>query len=566
VPRRRAVLDLSPSRLELTVWTGSGTPQSKAERISVTEFNETWPRALEVISQHLNPLVKAIGAAGAETTILYHAPTSVVLTTPVPSTAGPKQALLAARLALGDAANRSLAENPHDLERVWRDDESTVAEAAEHAHVLSFADAEETAEALVRTARAAGLHTVGLVPAETVGLTCAVDAALERSKASAETVIALYFGEHVCTLVAARKGRLRFVRRMGTGTETLVDALAREIRPANAAPVTLDHAQAATLLYRRGIPARGQAFDPESGIDADAVLPLVQPVLQRCIIELKQSLRFGLDETERAGAKLIVLGVGSRIGRLPQLIAEQSALSLVEHEAPAKSDLPTSSADGLIHDWVQGRQLKVRLLPASARRMQTARRARRGMFVGFAAAAALVAYAAFDVRMDLAAQNKRIDAANARLEAAKPIAELNTRLIAAQTGVSAAKQRMLTRLSSASPWDAAMVALSRCTPDAIKITEFELTFERGKPVCRLTGRTPLPATGDANAVMRSFLDSLATVPLVKSTRLGATQRADSDTGPIQSFEMTITLVELPAFANDPRPDLASLQPDTEDPQ
>ena len=567
MPRRRAVLEISPTRLEVTVSDGNAAASSKAERVSFAEYNESWPKPMESFSAALTALVQNVGAAGAETTIIYTAPTSAVVTTAVPANAGPKQAMQAARLALGDAANRSLAGNPHDLGRMWRDEDDS-AEQAQHAHVLSFADAEETAVAIVRAARAAGLSPLGLIPAESVGFLAAIDTALEKSKATPEAVIVLYCGEHISTLAAATKGRLRFVRRVGISVELLIDALAREICPTTpgAAPVTLTHDQAAEVLFRRGIPVRGQEFDPQTGLDADSVLPLVQPVLQRCIVELRQSLRFGLEEAERTGARLVVLGMGSRIGRLPQLIAEQTAMNLTNQDpASAGESAPSSSSAGLIHEWSSGRQFPMRLVPASLRREQTARGVRRGMFVGFAAAAALVVFAAVSVQMDLSSQGGRINAAKTRLENAQPLTEQNTRLMALQGGIASAKQRMVARLSTAAPWDAAMAALAQCTPPTVKITECAMIFDKGKPICRLNGRTPLPVTGDANAVMRSFLDSLATVPLVKSTRLGATQRADSEIGPIQSFEMTITLVDIPAFAGDARPDLATLQPDAENP-
>ena len=559
MPKNRAVLELSPSRIELTVFDGSTAASPHAQRIETVDTGDNWTKTLEPLAGPLAALVKAAGATGLETTILYHAPTSTVLTTAVPATTGPKQGLLAARLALADAANRPLATNPHDLDRVWRDadpDASTQG-GAQSAHTLGIAEAEETAIALVRAAQAAGLKPSALFPAEAIGLASAVDAALEGSKTG--TAIALYLGEHLSTLAAATKGRLRFVRRIGIGTEMLVDAIAREIKPttAGAAPVTLTRVQAAALLFGKGIPVRGQAFDTDSGLDADAVLPLVQPLLQRCIVELKQSLRFGLEEGERAGAKLFVRGMGARIGRLSQLIADQASLTLSDPPSTT-SEFPASTQAGLIHEWISGRQIGLKLVPSALGREQAARRTRRGMLVGFAAAALLIAWSAIDIRMALAAQNKKIEAARVRLESARPIMDLNRKMLGAQAGVANARQRMAGCLSMATPWDAALAALSLCTPDTVKISECDMTFDRGRPVCRLTGQTPMPTSGDANAVMRSFLDALATIPLVKSTRLGATQRAESDNGPIQSFEMTITFVDLPQAASDEGAGIASI--------
>jgi len=566
VPKRRAVLDISASRLELTVLSGNEVASSHSQRVSIPEYSENWPRSLDSAAAQLASLVKSAGAAGLETTIIYQSPSSAVLVAPVHAGAGPKQARQAASLALSDAANRQLPDSPHDLERIWVDPDAEGPEAApRQAHFLGIADTEEGCAALARLVKDAGLSPSGLIPVECLGVVAAVDAAIEGSKASGSACIAISCGEHVSTLVAATAGRLRFVRRIGIGSEMLVEALAREVRTSGpeGKTLTLDRAQAAELLFRNGIPSRGQPFDTELGIGADAVLPLVQPVLQRCIVEIKQSLRFGLDEKERGGAKLIPMGLGSRIGRLMQLIAEQCALT-IEDKAAASPKEPSSTACGPIRQWMTGRQFTVRVLPSFMRRQQAARRVRRGMLVGFGAAAALIAFNAFNVRMELDAQLKRVEKARTNLESTRPITDLNLRMIAAQTGVANAKQRINARLSTSCLWDGAMVALSQCTPESVKINECHMTFVGGKPVCRITGQTPMPATGDANAVLRSFLDALGSVPIVKSTRLGATQRADSDAGPIQSFEMTITFVDLPAVTPDARPDIASAS-DTEIP-
>ncbi len=550
--RRRAVLDISASRLELAVFNGGDAPAVHAQRICIGDIGENWPACLEAVTPQLAAMVRTAGAMGLETTVIYQAPSSAVLVTPVHAGAGRTEAQQAASLALADAANRALADGPHDLERIWHDPEPTGDKPEvpnRQSHFLGIADTEDSAAALAKFIRAAGLSPVALIPAEAIGLVAAADAAVERSKSSKGTAIALHVGEHISTLAAATSGRLRLVRRIGTGTEMLVDALAREIKPAapDAPPVTLDRTQAAAALFRNGIPVRGKPFDESIGVNADAVLPLIQPVLQRCIVEIKQSLRFGLDEKERGGAVIIGLGTGTRIGRLVQVIAEQCGLGA---ETPAlgepASGPPSSTAGGLIHSWTHGRSLSVGLVPAFLGREQTVRRVRRGMLVGFGAAAAFVVYSAVTVRMDLAAQLKRVDTARVSLEAAKPMTDLNAKMMAAQFAVAGAKQRISSRMAAATSWDGAMFALSQCTPSTVKINECQMLLDHGKPVCRIVGQTPMPSSGDANGVLRSFLDALGGVPLVKSTRLGATQRIDTDRGSIQSFEMTISLHEIPS--------------------
>lgn len=550
--RRSALLDISASRLELTVL-GGDTPAVHAQRINIPDMTENWPGCLESVVPQLSALVRSSGAMGMETTVLYHAPTSAVLVAPVHAGAGRAQAQQAAMLALADAANRPLATGPHDLERIWTDPESKDPDApTRQAHFLGIAETDDAAAALARCIRAAGLNPTSFIPAEAPGLAAAVDSVIERSQSSNSTAVSLYIGEHTSTLAAATSGRLRLVRRIGIGSEMLIESLAREIRAASpdAPPITLDRAQAADSLFHNGVPVRGKAFDEARGINADAVLPLLQPVLQRGIVEIKQSLRFGLDEKERGGAAIVGLGLGLRIGRLINVIAESCGLTVESASTAPAASIPTSTAAGILHTWTSGRRLNLSLLPSFLGKEQTAKRIRRGMMVGFGVAAGFVIYSAVTVRMDLDVQRKRVESARTSLEESRPMTELNLKMLATQNGVANARQRIASRLSLATSWDGAMFAIAQCTPASVKISECQMLLDQGKPVCRIVGQTPMPTSGDANATLRGFLDALNGIPLVRSTRLGATQRIDTDRGPIQSFEMTISLHDLPAGPSD----------------
>ena len=520
---------------------------SRAERLAISDFADAWPGVIESLSTRLKALVTALKAEGLSTTVIYHAPSAAVVVSPVPKSTPAKEAIQAGKLSLADASNLLLPDHPHDLERLWFDAEPTQPVKGDapplSAHVLGIADSEAAASAIARFVKAAGLRPTALIPAECISFAAAVDSAIERSTSSAKSAVTLFCGEHTSVLAAATAGRLRFVRRIGLGSEMLVEALAREIRIGDGAPLTLDRAAASELLFRCGIPVRGQAYDAQSGLTSDAVLPLVQPILQRTLIEIKQSLRFGLDESERGGAGVVGLGLGSHIGRLVQLFADQAGLK-AEPIAPADGQ-PSSASRGLIHSLATGRQLQLRLLPSSLVAEFTTRRVKRGMYVGFAGAAAMVAMAAVNVRSELPKQNARVDQAQAALDSARPVMELNSKLVSAQAAVANARQRIAVRMSDSAPWDAVLAVLAKATPTGVRISEAQMSFDGHKPICRISGQT-VPSQGDGNAVLRAYLDALSAVPIVQSTRLGATQRGETEQGTIQSFEMTVALVELPS--------------------
>src|SRR5262249_38213525 len=153
------------------------------------------------------------------------------------------------------------------------------------------------------------------VPADAAATIGAV--ASVRDKPASDTVCAgFYFGEHSSVLAAMMNGRLCFVRTLGLGVDALVDALTRPIRvrqgPEGFRPrVTLERGAARDLLLAMGVPGPDVVVDPQRGIDGSAVLPLLQPVVQRICIEVKQSLRFGMEEAAgKAPVRLTIVGPG----------------------------------------------------------------------------------------------------------------------------------------------------------------------------------------------------------------------------------------------------------------
>lgn len=560
MPSRTAILEISPSRVELTVLAGRSVAATKSQRIASADYTENWSNAVSVLVPVIRSLVAAVSAHGLKTTVIYQSPTAFVLAVPVPSRVGSAEAYKAARLALADASNLSLTDNPADFEVLCSDPKGSKDDsAAAQTHFLSVADAERTVAALGAAMTEAGLVPVRMIPADAIGFHAAVESALERSRATSKCCVSIMCGEQGSVLAAATGGKLRLVRRIGIGCETFIETLTRDIRVAGSdTPLKLDATQASELLFRSGLPARGQPYDATLRLEPEAVLPLVQPVLQRCIVEIRQSLRFGLEEKDRVEAGLIVRGIGGNIHRLSNLIGEQCGLTPIECVLPTTDQKsPSSTERGLIRHLLDSKSLLCGLLPSAVRNQMTARRVKRGMLVGFAAAAVALGFSAFNASVELKEVSKRVESARVALEHAKPLAEMNTKMISAQSGVTLARQRIESKLGHTAAWDAALVMLSQCTPPTIKIGDVQMVMEKGKPTCRITGHTPLPSSGDYNASLGPYLDAIGSNPVVKSTRLGSTQRADSPKGPIQSFEITITLVEIPGTGVDRAPGIAS---------
>lgn len=277
--------------------------------------------------------------------------------------------------------------------------------------------------------------------------------------------------------------------------------------------------------------------DAARGLSGDAILPLLQPSLQRVVVELKQSLRFSLSEQERERARFYGAGPGTGVPRLLALIAEQSGVKLEGTES-------AGAHDGNIGAWVSGNAPEVNLLPRSLRGARLTTRLRRGLWVGVAAGLAVLAADAVVIRKELGQVNSTNSKLRQRLDAAKPSTDIQNRLVGAQAGLAAAKEQMASRLGNAASWDAVMVMLSLKTPETIRLSQVQFLMDNDHPVCRLAGQAPLEEQSKAS--LQAYMDALTAVPIVKACKLGATQRGEGMGGVVQHFEMTLILVDLPA--------------------
>lgn len=557
--KRSVIIEVSPSRLEVAWMQGGRTGASKQERLSAPAFTEDWRGVLGSLGPRLVSMVAELGAAGAEATILYSSPSACTGLFSCPLSAGRHQAARAARLALAEAADFPLSANPSDVVTLATDRPGGEIKAGQ-IHTLGLADSDASATSLAEWARLAGLRPVRLIPVEAVFIAAATEAAL-RLSGTQGTAVVLHVGDHGTVLAAATAGRLRFVRQLAVGVETFVGAMS--------SPASMEerigpyNEPGAKLAFELGIPTRDQALQDGPGSQAAAILPAVQPILQRCIVDIKQSLRFGLDEQSRKQARLMGTGPGAAIPRLLHVIAEQADLKLEPLAKQAESPDTRSSA-GAIAQWTAMRPLAVNLLPRALDLEITVKRLSRGMWVGFAAAGVLLASGAVLVRSDLAQERKENNALKARLEAVRHALELGSRVSEARTGLAATKVRIAARLGETTSWDAAMAMLAAQTPPTIKLTEATLSVVQGRPTCRLTGYTARLTQSEANTSLKAYLDALSAVPLVQSCRLGPTQWSQSTDGAArQSFEATLVLVAIPPQAGGTPSDLTSVTPGEE---
>lgn len=543
--KNRVIIELSPARLQLAVVRGRTLVAMQSSRLAPPAQGDRNDLDFATSQVLLQAMVKELNAGGLEATVLYSNSTATAGVFSCAVSAGADATTEAARLALADSAEFNLELSPFDLIRLCADEPLKGGEAdaqvVAQTHTVGVADTDRAVAAIFAWVAQSGLIPTAVVPINAVGLSECVEVAISASRVDSKAVaVALHLGEHSSLLAGATRGRLRFVRQISLGVEALVDAVLSAAREAS---ISVTPAEAADVLMKFGIPQRSQELSADGRLTGAMVLPLIQPVLQRMVVELKQSLRFGVEAAEREHVHLSGLGPGSAVAKFISVIAEQSgamsALDGGDGSAAAQSACVTQT-------WLGSSIAGLGLLPRQMTSTVEASRMRHALWVGAVATGLLIGVDAWSTSLDLRQQELNLAQLRSRLEAARPVAELSQRLTALQSAVARASAARDARFRMLPDGAAVLAMLARHTPPNIKLMHVQVLSEDQVPVCHVSGRATALNGVDPDATMRAYIDSLSGVPLVLDCKMGGTRRgATTEGNAMQTFELSLRLVDVP---------------------
>lgn len=397
-------------------------------------------------------------------------------------------------------------------------------------HVLAMAVGARVVEDIAGAGARAGVRVEGVLARESL----LIGEAVRRLQDFDGRVTVLLWVDETETVIAIAEGaRLALVRHLGVGLRALIQMISK--MPLEDGRATVGTARAEEWLGVVGVPAPDDALPGDGGLHGALVLPALEPALQRIALEARQSLRFALGEGARAEARLALAGPGARVRNLAPALAARTGLPLVQDRF-----------DGAATDVAR---LAVR---AAARGLVVRPRARREARerVGFRAALAagvgvVLGLGALDWReanesivsdrAALAALGARDGEGGAPDTSAQSIA----RRAASVRVVNLAHEH----LGRVAPCAAFLGALANATPPEITLTSARLT--RGE-AATIRGHVAIDAGHDASAVIHDYVVRLRACPVFAGASLAGVRREFSDNRPVQAFDITIEVVELPA--------------------
>lgn len=538
MPRKRILIEISPHRFDAAIVCGGEIVARLGESSQFDSKIESLSALLDCAKPLLLAFASSHGLKRSKATVLYSSTSASFGVFSCPVSIGNSKALEAATLALEESADFSLIDNPHSITRLCTDAPQLSPDDthSQMIHVFGLADSDNVADQICQWVHDCGLRVQVIFPAEAIAMLAAVEAAMTpRSK---HTRIVLHMSDDNAVLAAAHNGSLRFVRTIGADASAFIDAMTGDIKTSGSAGSTiqLTRRQAATLMFDVGIPQSGSEMDPARGINANDVLPLLQPILQRCVVETKQSIRFGLTREEREHALFAMTGVGARIPGLAELIARQTGVDL---DGGVSSDDGTGSALGsysALDDPPAG------LVSVSVRSNHRLHRLQIAMGIGLCAGLLLLGLDAAMTDAKIKSVQFASQTLEHRLASTLPAQQASQRLAHSEALIAKANLSFAQVARGQTRWDAVLALLSMTASEQITFSRMHMSQDEGRPMCSLSGEIRADSEQAARDAFANLVAVLSDAPIVEHCSIASTAKDRTDPG-VQRFELRLSLRE-----------------------
>lgn len=539
-------IELLPDHIDIALRRGCQVVDSRRIKLDLPGEAGEWRKALRNAADLIAAAVIDLNAQGSWARILFRSPTQAVDLTGV-TMSSTAQAEEAAALDCLGGLSYSMDQAVYSTRAMSKD----TAGEPRKTHVLVAADRADVVETLFDVFEGASLRIESATPIDAAMTALVTQRALRRTTPCQGW---LYVGEQSSFFLIAGDGRLHFGRSLNLGVDTLARTLTRPIRVrGQEEPVELDLAVASAIIHQCGIPRGEQIVHEPLGLTGTQLRPLVQPVLQRFVVELRQSLRFALPDQNLADLTITLLGPGGGIAGLDGLVADELGVHAQRGESDSTTNRETPGSPGseLFDLTEDGGLLRgLTILPPARARVRRAKEMRRWLIAGTAAALMLVGMDALqkstqlDAARDQAAQLKLSDSQDGALLATQ------LKLTNAMASLTKLENAVTEAMQANVSYGLVLHDMSTRTPTGVQLTNLTFSGRDGKSLCAVRGYATQKnsSTSDVDSeesVLRSFITKLEASPLVSQVTLHNVERSTLMGRPVETFQVSVEYVPMP---------------------
>ncbi len=513
-----------------------------SRRVPVTLPAEpiAWVKAVHGLSNQLAGAARELGLPKAPARLLYRSPTQTVDLASFDLRSA-DQACAAATLPTADSLPYQFNSAVIESAAVGRDTSGP----QRRWHVVVTADRIDIVRALVELVQSAGLIFESATPMDAAIMSKLVRHALRHGGPQHAW---LHFGQNSSFFILGGGGRVRFKRSIGLGVEALVQSLARPIRVPDEESVQLDQETARLVLHEHGIPETDEVVVTRTNLTRQHIMPQIQPVLQRYVVELRQSLRFGLPDGGRKAIEITVTGPGSTIPGLIELMGWELQLKFnvdaryadYDYRAPAGpgSELRDAAEDPRLLGYLN-------LQPQATAQVRQMSRLRKWLWAGAAATLALIAGDALRLQMRLGLVREQADTLKTTVVELTSLGQTKARVEKSVVAMHAVEKLIAEEVGARADMRAILQELSRLAPESVKLNTVRFAQEGRSITAKLYGRALQANDGSGKTDVEPFIDALKGSPLFRNPTLRNVERVVFPDGLGERFEASFDAILAP---------------------
>lgn len=517
-----------------------------SRRITMKLPNEptAWAKELKGCTESLKRATEELGVKGARARVVYRSPSQAIdlASFELRSAA---QACAAAVLPAAEQLPYSISAACIEAAVVGRDRSGS----ERRWHVVVAADRIDVVRNIVALVEAAELKFESATPVDAAIMAALVRRALRFAGPRHGW---LHFGKFSSFFILGGEGCVRFERSIGLGVETIVQSLTRPIRmPDRDDPLELQYDTAKEIVHKHGIPADDEVVHDELKLSRQQIMPLIQPVLQRYVVELRQSLRFGLAEEDREAIEVTVSGPGSAIPGLADLIAWELKLHFTAdpHYAGYDYQDPATKAGELVEAIADQSFLNLATLqPPEVAQRRRVSRLKRWLWAGATAALVVLGADAFHLESRISHAQAEANTLKTANDEAEMLEKTHRRLVNALEAMTELERNIAREIGARANLRAVFQELSRVTPESIKLNSVRINREEGKLTARLYGRADEVDETQGRTELEPYIDAIKSSPIFRNAILRNVEVGSTGGSASQRFEATFEIVLAPNAA------------------